>query len=184
MSHSRPMSFLAGAAVLPVAALAVAAAGSGASAATAHPNTAGARTPIMSAVSHKTVQVRSTSLGKILVDSRGRTLYLFKKDHGTKSACSGACATAWPPLRSSSKPTVGTGLTTSKVGTTKRSDGSPQVTYNGHPLYRFMGDKKAGDTNGQGLNAFGGRWWVVSSTGNQITRSNASNASNGTTGGY
>jgi predicted lipoprotein with Yx(FWY)xxD motif len=118
-----------------------------------------------------TVRVAKRDLGRVLVDSRGRTLYLFKKDSGTKSACFGACAAAWPPLRASGKPSVGNGLKASKVGTIKRSDGKRQVTYNGHPLYHFQGDKKAGDTNGQGLNAFGARWYVVSSAGRQVTSS-------------
>ena len=82
-----------------------------------------------------TVDVANSGLGKILVDSQGRTLYLFKKDSGTKSACTGACASAWPPLRANGKPTVGGGANASMVGTTTRSDGKPQVTYNGHPLY-------------------------------------------------
>jgi predicted lipoprotein with Yx(FWY)xxD motif len=115
------------------------------------------------------VRVAKTGLGKILVNSRGRTLYLFKKDAGTKSACTGACATAWPPLRASGKPTVGGGAKASLVGTARRSDGKPQVTYNGHPLYTFIKDTKAGDTNGEGLNAFGGRWLAISAAGKQVS---------------
>ena len=113
--------------------------------------------------------MRRTSLGKILVDSRGRTLYLFKKDSGKKSTCFGACATAWPPLRAHGKPTVGGGARASKVGTTRRSDGKPQVTYNGHPLYLFVQDKKPGDTHGEGLSAFGARWFAVSPAGRQVS---------------
>ena len=165
MTLSRPITLLAGA-VVPLTALAVAIGGTGASAATTHPETAGAR---------PTLQARTTALGKILVDSQGRTLYLFKKDSGTKSACFGACAAAWPPLRATGKPTVGSGAKASMVATTKRSDGKPQVTYNGHPLYRFQGDTKPGDTNGEGLTAFGGRWWAISPAGTQITGKAASN---------
>jgi predicted lipoprotein with Yx(FWY)xxD motif len=88
-------------------------------------------------------------LGKILDDSGGRTLYLFAKDTGTKSACTGACASAWPPLRASGKPIVGAGASASIVGTTPRSDGQRQVTYKGHPLYTYSGDRNPGDTNGQ-----------------------------------
>jgi predicted lipoprotein with Yx(FWY)xxD motif len=113
------------------------------------------------------------SLGNLLVDSHGRTVYLFQKDQGTKSACSGACAAQWPPVRTAGKPTVGTGLSASKVSTTKRSDGQPQVTYNGHPLYVFEGDHSAGDANGQGLNAFGAHWYVVSPQGATITKTNS-----------
>lgn len=115
-----------------------------------------------------TVNVRSTGLGKILVDSRGRTLYLFKKDTGPKSTCSGACASAWPPFRTSGTPKAGSGVTASLLGTTTRSDGNDEVTYNGHPLYYYVGDQKAGDTNGQDLNQFGAAWYVLSPAGNQI----------------
>jgi predicted lipoprotein with Yx(FWY)xxD motif len=114
------------------------------------------------------------SLGKVLVDSSGRTLYLFQKDSGTTSACTGQCAVAWPPLRASGKPAVGAGLSASKVGKSPRSDGKAQITYNGHPLYRFQGDKKAGDTNGQGISAFGGGWFALSSAGDMVSGSNPS----------
>jgi predicted lipoprotein with Yx(FWY)xxD motif len=104
-----------------------------------------------------------------LVDSAGRTLYLFKADSRTKSACSGACATAWPPLLVTSKPIGGTGLTASKLGTiTRPGGGRKQVSYNGHPLYLFIKDKKPGQTTGQGLTAFGAAWFTVSPAGNQI----------------
>src|SRR4051812_27406599 len=82
-----------------------------------------------------TVGVGSTSLGHFLVDSQGRTIYLFQKDTGTKSTCFGACATSWPPVRVSGKPTAGSGVNASMLGTTPRSDGKAQVTYNDHPLY-------------------------------------------------
>ena len=102
-----------------------------------------------------TVGVANSGLGNILVNSNGRTLYLFQKDSGMKSACSGACASAWPPVRANGKPTVGGGANASLVGTTARSDGEPQVTYNGQPLYLYQGDQKPGDMNGQGLTGFG-----------------------------
>jgi predicted lipoprotein with Yx(FWY)xxD motif len=133
--------------------------------------------------------VRGTRLGKILVDSQGRTLYLFKKDSGTKSSCTGACAAAWPPLRATGKPTPGTGASASMLATSTRSDGKPQVTYNGHPLYLFSMDKKAGDTNGEGLTAFGGAWFAVSSAGAQVSGSpsspgGGSSPSSGGSSGY
>jgi predicted lipoprotein with Yx(FWY)xxD motif len=128
------------------------------------------------AAPHKTVSrhavtirtVKNGSLGKILVDAKGDTVYLFKKDTGTKSRCTGACAMAWPPVRVTGKPTVGSGLSAKKVGTTPRSDGQPQVTYNGHPLYLFVKDQKPGDVNGQGINAFGAGWFALSPAGNRI----------------
>jgi predicted lipoprotein with Yx(FWY)xxD motif len=108
-------------------------------------------------------------LGRILVDSQGRTLYLFQKDVGTKSACSGECAVAWPPLRADGKPSAGTSLAADKLGTTPRSDGKPQVTYNGHPVYLYSLDHKAGDTDGQGIDAFGASWFALSAAGNMVS---------------
>ena len=175
MTRSRPLTLLAGAALLPLTALTLAACGGGSSATASSqaPKPAAAR-----ATKHApTVHVARTRLGKLLVDSRGRTLYLFKKDSGTKSACLGACATAWPPLRAGRKPTVGSGAKASLVGTTRRSDGKPQVTYNGHPLYTFIMDKKAGDTKGQGFTAFGGRWFVISPAGKQVSTRPSKSAS-------
>ena len=130
--------------------------------------------------SSATVSVANTGLGKILVDSQGRTLYLWEKDSGTKSACSGGCAAAWPPLRASGKPTAGGGAKASLLGTTPRSDGKPQVTYDGHPLYRYQGDSKPGDTTGQGSTGFGAPWYVLTPTGKDITTaSTSSGGSNG-----
>jgi predicted lipoprotein with Yx(FWY)xxD motif len=121
-----------------------------------------------------TVGVATSSFGNILVDSQGRTIYLFKKDTGTKSTCFDACATDWPPVRVSGKPKAGGGLNASLLGTTPRSDGNRQVTYNGHPLYLFEGDSSPGDTNGQGITAFGAAWYVESPAGNAITSQSAS----------
>jgi predicted lipoprotein with Yx(FWY)xxD motif len=165
MTRSRFTTFLAGAAVIPLAALAVAATASGA---TASPPTHGKPATARDAKS-STVEVRGTRLGKILVNSQGRTLYLFKKDSARKSACTGECAKFWPPLRASGKPTAGRGISASKLGTIRRSDGKPQVTYNGHPLYTFQQDTKAGQTNGQGVTAFGASWFTLSPAGNQIS---------------
>ena len=151
MTRSRPITFLATAAVIPLVALTIAACGGGGNAATA----ATTSPPKTSTGASATVGVANTTLGSILVNSTGHTLYLFKADVGTKSACTGACATAWPPLLATGKPTAGTGLTASKLGTTARPGGTHQVTYNGHPLYLFIKDKKPGDVNGQGVTAFG-----------------------------
>ena len=175
MTRSKPIAFLATAAAIPLTALVAAGCGGGGSNATG--STAPPKTASGAAA---TVGVDNNgNLGKILVDSKGDTLYLFKKDSGTKSACFGACATAWPPLRVSGKPKVGAGVHASMVSTTKRSDGKPQVAYNRHPLYRFQGDKRAGDTNGEGLNAFGGSWFAVSAGGKQVSKP-PSNSSSGT----
>ena len=118
-----------------------------------------------------TVKIRSTKLGKILVDAKGRTLYLFEKDKHGKSACSGACAANWPPLLTTGKPKAGTGARASKLGTTKRSDGKTQVTYGGHPVYRFILDKnKPGSTKGEGVDAFGAEWYVLGANGRKIEK--------------
>ncbi len=169
MTRSRFIAFLVTAAVVPLTALSVAACGSsdsGASASTLPPKTTSGRPA--------TIGVANTGLGKILVDSQGRTLYLFQKDSGTQSACTGACASAWPPLRANGKPTVGSGANAALVATAARSDGKPQVIYNGHPLYRYQGDQKPGDTNGQGLVAFGGGWFALSAAGDQVSTSQSS----------
>jgi predicted lipoprotein with Yx(FWY)xxD motif len=111
----------------------------------------------------------SAANGTYLVDSKGMSLYLFKKDTQKKSKCSGTCAQAWPPLTINGKPKAGSGLKASKLSTSKRSNGAKQVTFNGHPLYHFSGDSHAGDTNGQGSKAFGARWYLVSPSGKAIT---------------
>jgi predicted lipoprotein with Yx(FWY)xxD motif len=117
-----------------------------------------------------TVKVSSSSLGRILVDGKGITLYDFVKDKGKTSVCYGACAALWPPLLTTGKPIGGRGTKTSLLGTTKRKDGKLEVTYNGHPLYYFVTDRKAGQTTGQGVNQFGGPWWVLSPAGREIHR--------------
>lgn len=129
-----------------------------------------------------TVTTRNLSVGKALVNDKGRTLYLFERDKSTESTCTGACAKAWPPLTVNGKPTAGGGVDAKKLGTSKRSDGSTQVTYNGHPLYRFAADTKAGDVRGQALDVFGGKWWAVGTDGKKITSSKSSSTSPG--GGY
>jgi predicted lipoprotein with Yx(FWY)xxD motif len=174
--HSRPITLLATAAVIPLTALAVAGCGGGGN----NNNATGASPPPKAASGQAaTVGVQNSSLGKILDNSKGDTLYLFQKDTSTKSTCTGACASAWPPLRVSGKPVAGTGANASKLGTTPRSDGKAQVTYNGHPLYTFTSDQSPGDTSGQGVNAFGARWYVVSPAGSQVTAKSSSSGSGG-----
>ena len=115
-----------------------------------------------------TVTAASTKLGMVLVDGSGRTLYLFEKDQPDQSACSGACAAAWPVDNSSGTPKAGSGVKASLLGTIKRSDNTTQVTYNHHPLYYYSGDSGAGQQNGQGLNAFGAAWFVVAPAGDKV----------------
>ena len=115
-----------------------------------------------------TVDLHKSSLGPILVDAQGRTLYLFEADKNGKSACSGPCATAWPPLLSNGAPQAAMGASASLIGTTARGDGGTQVTYAGHPLYYFAGDKVSGDVTGEGINGFGAKWYVVGKDGKKI----------------
>lgn len=111
---------------------------------------------------------KSPELGTaILVDSKGFTLYDFHKDKGTQSACYGPCAKGWPPLTTSGSPQAMNGAEASKLGTTKRSDGTLQVTYAGHPLYTFVEDTKPGEAKGNDVSAFGAQWYALKSNGEE-----------------
>jgi len=169
------------AAVGAVAAGALAVAGCGGTSGGQHAAAYGAPSPTTSASSAgagasssasssggASVSLASSKLGRILVDSKGQTLYLFQADAGSVSTCNGACASAWPPLTTTGKPIAGPGVSASKLGTTKRSDGSTEVTYNGHPLYTFVGDSSPGQTTGQGNTGFGAEWDVLSAAGNKL----------------
>jgi predicted lipoprotein with Yx(FWY)xxD motif len=114
------------------------------------------------------VKVATSSLGSFLTDGQGRTLYLFTRDTGASSSCSGSCSSVWPPLTSSTAAQVGAGASASLLGTT--TGGQQQITYNGHPLYYYAGDAAPGQTNGEQLNQFGGLWYAVSPTGVQVTK--------------
>jgi predicted lipoprotein with Yx(FWY)xxD motif len=130
---------------------------------------------------HATVSIRTTRLGRVLVNSRGHTLYLFAKDRRGKSACSGGCTKFWPPLLTRAKPTAGPGVRVSLLGTTKRSNGSLQVTYNKHPLYDYALDKQASQTNGEGSFAFGAKWYAVSARGTAVLKAPAGTTTTATT---
>jgi len=169
MIRNRSKTLLGSVAALPLVALAVAGCGS-ASSSVAPPTTKDGRAA--------TIGVANESLGDVLVNTRGRTLYLFQKDSGTTSECNGACAANWPPLRANGSATIGGGAKAALLASTMRSDGSRQITYNSHPLYTFVKDTKAGETNGEGLTAFGGTWYAISPAGNQVVAQPSS------TGGY
>ena len=123
------------------------------------------------------VAVANSGLGRVLVNGRGRTIYLFEKDEHGKSACSGQCAGFWPPLITSGKPLATAGAKTSLLGTTKRADGRLQVTYNRHPLYTFVKDTRKGQTNGEGIDAFGAEWYALSAAGAKVEKKNATSTS-------
>jgi predicted lipoprotein with Yx(FWY)xxD motif len=125
----------------------------------------------------------SGSLGSYLTDSAGKSLYLFASDTSVKSTCSGGCAAQWPPLTTKDAPKAGSGATGGKLTTITRDDGTKQVVYNGHPLYYFKGDSAAGQTNGQGVDAYGAKWWAVSPAGAKITKAASSSTGTGGSGG-
>jgi predicted lipoprotein with Yx(FWY)xxD motif len=152
-------------AFLPVAvALAAAGCGTGGSSGTTGP-AADARPATASTAA--SLATGHTKLGTVLVDGKGRTLYLFEKDKDAMSSCYGACASVWPPLTSAKRAVAG-GLPAAKIGTTKRSDGTTEVTYAGHPLYTYAGDGKPGQAQGQGLDQFGAEWYVLAPSGHKI----------------
>jgi predicted lipoprotein with Yx(FWY)xxD motif len=115
-----------------------------------------------------TVSTATSKLGRILVDGRGRTLYLFEKDARGHSACAGTCAAYWPPLLTKGAPTAGRSAKKTLLGITRRADGTTQVTYAGHPLYRFVQDTKPGQTSGQDLHDFGAGWYVLGPAGAKL----------------
>jgi predicted lipoprotein with Yx(FWY)xxD motif len=145
-------------------ALVLAACGSSTSSSTSTASSAGTSSPRPAS----TISTKTSSLGTFLVDAKGRALYLWDADHGPMSACSGDCATDWPPLTTTGTPTASGQAKSSLLGTTKRADGSREVTYAGHPLYYFAGDSAPGQTSGQGSDSFGSPWWVVSPGGKAI----------------
>jgi predicted lipoprotein with Yx(FWY)xxD motif len=152
-----------------VALLIAACGGSSPSTAAASPSPSPAASASPSpAATGATIAVATSKLGQILVDGNGMTLYLFVADTGTTSTCYTSCATIWPPVLTTGAPQAGAGANASLLGTTTRTDGKIEVTYAGHPLYYFVQDKASGDTTGQGINGFGGLWWVLSPSGAAI----------------
>jgi predicted lipoprotein with Yx(FWY)xxD motif len=133
---------------------------------------------------HAKVVLRSTSLGSVLTDARGHSLYLFEADKRSKSACYGQCAAVWPPLLTTSRPTAGAGVKQGLLSTTKRKDGKLQVVYAGHPLYFFSGCARAGQVKGEGIVHFGGAWYVVDAAGKKVTAEATPPATTTTGGGY
>jgi predicted lipoprotein with Yx(FWY)xxD motif len=190
MTRRTSLMGLASVAGIPLVALALAGCGSSGSASDTPATTTAtpaAASPAPTSSTAATVDVGSTNLGSILVNSQGRTLYLFEADSGTTSACTGACAQAWPPLMASGQLAAGNGADTSLIGTTQRSDGTSQVTYDGHPVYTFAKDQNAGDTNGEGITAFGGAWYALTPTGTAVPAASSSAATSpspATSSGY
>ena len=135
------------------------------------------------------VALRKTSLGSVLVDARGRTLYLFEKDRNGVSACDTACLKYWPALTTRGMPRAGSGVHRSQLRITPPRHGRSQVIYAGHPLYTFVGDKRPGQTTGEDLTNFGGGWYALAASGRKIERAqdssgSSSNTGSGSGGGY
>ena len=157
--------------VIATAAVAVIAAGCGGGGSGGGSGSAYAGTPKPAAAKTAggaAVAMRTTELGPTLVDSQGRTLYLFEKDTTTASTCYGACASVWPPLTTNGKPQAQAGISAAKLGTTKRNDGKVEVTYAGHPLYYYVSDTEPGQLSGEGLDQFGATWDAVAPSGTGI----------------
>ncbi len=128
-------------------------------------NTTAQTTPSSSGGAGVVSVADNPELGKIIVDSKGITLYNFEKDKGGKSSCFNACAAAWPPYTVSGQPKAEDGAQASLLSTTERSDGSTQVVYNGWPLYTYVGDSKPGDTTGNDVDQFGAEWYALTPAG-------------------
>jgi predicted lipoprotein with Yx(FWY)xxD motif len=191
MSRIKQLQYRIGgvAAVLGVSVLVAACGGSGSSASTTPASSGSAATSSSASATATPAAAKSVSVGTAkgsngtyLTGAGGRAVYLWVADSNGMSSCSGACAKAWPPLTTKGKPVAGSGVTSSDLGTIKRSDGSTQVTYKGHPLYYFIDDSGAGSTAGQGSDGFGAKWWLVSPAGAAIT-SGGSGAGSSSSGG-
>jgi predicted lipoprotein with Yx(FWY)xxD motif len=134
-------------------------------------SSAPAASPAASASGATVITTATSSAGTFLTDGSGRAVYLWVKDTGDKSMCTGACAGAWPPVMTTSTVTAAGSAKASDLGTITRSDGTKQVTYDGHPLYYFSGDSGPGTASGQGSDEFGAKWWLVAPSGSDVTAS-------------
>jgi predicted lipoprotein with Yx(FWY)xxD motif len=157
------------AAPLAVALLAAAACSSGGSSSGSTSSTSASAAGSGSSASSTVITTTTSSGGSFLTNGAGRAVYLFMADSSGKSNCDGACAAAWPPVIAAGQPTASGGAQASDLSTISRSDGTKQVTYNGHPLYYFEGDTGPGTDKGQGLNGFGALWYLVTPSGSSIT---------------
>ena len=155
--------------------LLVAACSSGSSSAAApaasSPAAAGSSSAAAGASGATVISTATASGDTFLTDGSGRAVYLWVKDTGSTSVCTGACAGAWPPVTATGTPTASGSAKSSDLGTTTRSDGTKQVTYDGHPLYYYVGDPGAGTATGQGSDSFGAKWWLVAPSGSDVTAS-------------
>ena len=143
--------------------------GTSSAAAPAAPTTGGSASSASASPGGTVITTAKSTAGTVLASGTGRAIYLWAKDTGTMSNCNGACASAWPPVTTTANATAAGSAKASDIGTITRSDGTKQVTYDGHPLYYFSGDSGPGTANGQGSDAFGAKWWLVAPTGSDVT---------------
>ena len=153
---------VAGVAALALTVSACGSSGSSSSGTAANTPAAGGNSSSAASASGSTVTEKTIGSQQVVVDSNGMTLYWFAIDTPTKSNCSGQCATFWPPVKGPL--TAGSGVT-GTLGTITRSDGTTQATYDGHPLYTYVGDKSPGQATGNGKNLSGGLWWEMTVSG-------------------
>jgi predicted lipoprotein with Yx(FWY)xxD motif len=156
-------------ALLAAAACSSSASSSGSTSNSTSPSAAAPASSASGSASSTVITTKTSSGGSFLTNGAGRAVYLFLADSAGKSNCSGACAAAWPPVVATGQPTAAGGAQSSDLGTITRSDGSKQVTYDGHPLYYFEGDTGPGMDKGQGIDGFGAKWWLVAPSGSSIT---------------
>jgi predicted lipoprotein with Yx(FWY)xxD motif len=170
---TRRASLLVGLAAAAVLAAACGSSGSGSSGGSSAPASGAAGAPPSAAPTARpaAMTTHSTKLGAVVAGPDGRTVYVFEADKSTSSSCYGACAANWPAVMTTGDPIATGAAKSTLLGTTQRKDGSTQVTYAGRPVYYFVGDKSEADVRGQGLNAFGGSWYVISPDGNKIDNS-------------
>jgi predicted lipoprotein with Yx(FWY)xxD motif len=140
----------------------------------------GSTTPAASGGGATTVDVANNpELGEILVDSQGRTMYMFEKDESDESYCNGDCAGEWPPVTTQGTPKAGAGVSASMISTVKREDGSTQVAFDGHPLYLYAEDTKPGDVKGNEVDEFGAEWYALHPSGEQTEEGGSSSGGSG-----
>ena len=130
-----------------------------------------------------TLNLSSSSDGRVLVDQQGQSVYLFEKDESGESYCNSACAAVWPPVATSTAPSAGAGIQSGALGTIKRDDGDMQVTYHGHPLYYYAADASTpGKTKGEDVEQFGSSWYLVSGRGEPVEPESGSDSNSGSGG--
>ena len=156
--------------------------GSPASSATSHPPAVASSPAAAVAVGSGAIKTMSTSKGTVLTNAAGMTLYWFAKDTSTRSNCLIPCKTIWPPVTMTAADAAGTSLPHG-FATITRPSGAVQLTYDGHPLYTYVGDKAAGQITGDGINASGGLWWAMTPSGSELGGAPASSGGSGSSAG-